>query len=60
LSSNTQNQWASYYQSMAPQQVDWASLAQQWIAMKTDMPEVPQPPAAPPQPPPPAYQESIF
>ena len=38
LSTNTQNQWASYYQSMAPQQVDWASLAQQWISMKSDGP----------------------
>jgi len=49
LSSNTQNQWASYYQNMAPQQVDWASLAQQWIAMKSQGPEMPP---GPPQPPP--------
>ena len=52
LSSNTQHQWASYYQSMAPQQVDWAMLAQQWIQMKTDGPEAAPGPPQPPLPPP--------
>ena len=27
-----QNQWTTYYQTMPENQVDWAALAQQWIA----------------------------
>ena len=66
LSTASQNQWASYYQSVPSQQVDWASLAQQWIALKTDSPGMEgsgypghaammhHPPAAPPPPLPPS------
>ena len=51
--------WASYYQAMPSNQVDWGSLAQQWIAMKTEN-------TLPPQtfdevePPPPAPGEEQF
>lgn len=33
--------WASYYQAMPTSQVDWGSLAQQWISMKAENTNVP-------------------
>jgi len=40
-----ESQWSAHYQQMPQNQVDWASLAQQWIAMKDSMP--PEPPVPP-------------
>ena len=46
-----ENQWTNYYQTMPASQVDWASLAQQWIAMKgTQHPSAPSTSFAPPPP----------
>ena len=51
--------WASYYQSMPANQVDWGSLAQQWIAMKTEN-TLPVPAFDDTEPPPPAPGEEHF
>ena len=52
--------WASYYQSMPTNQVDWGTLAQQWIAMKTENTNVLTPGVNDAEPPPPAPGEEQF
>ena len=52
--------WASYYQSMPTNQVDWGSLAQQWIALKTENTNVHTPRVNDAEPPPPAPGEEQF
>ena len=49
--------WASYYQSMPANQVDWATLAQQWIQMKTENTSMLAPGLENAEPPPPAPGE---
>lgn len=57
-----ESQWTAHYQTMPTNQVDWAALAQQWIAMKGSSNFAPppmqaqvqhQPPPPMPAPPPP-------
>ena len=38
-----QNQWTTYYQTMPENQVDWAALAQQWIANRGTAQHQPDP-----------------
>ena len=42
-----ESQWTAHFQSMAASQVDWAALAQQWIAMKGSSSLAPAPAPAP-------------
>ena len=51
--------WANFYQSMPANQVDWGSLAQQWIAMKTEN-TIPPQTFDDAEPPPPAPGEEQF
>eukprot|EP00094_Tigriopus_californicus_P005980 TCALIF_05761-PB protein Name:"Similar to ttc19 Tetratricopeptide repeat protein 19, mitochondrial (Danio rerio)" AED:0.21 eAED:0.21 QI:0/0.57/0.62/0.87/0.71/0.62/8/0/792 len=52
------NAWngAAYYQALPAHTVDWASLAQRWIALKTNEPGAPPPPVFRPEVPPPTAQ----
>ena len=52
--------WATYYQSMPANQVDWGSLAQQWIAMKTENTSMVTPGLENTEPPPPAPGEEAL
>lgn len=49
-----ESQWTAHYQTMPTSQVDWAALAQQWIAMKGTDQHAPPPPPPPPAPAPPS------
>lgn len=52
-SNNGPNQWSlnpAMYQNIPYEQVDWASLAQQWIKMKETLPTINQGPLPPPAP----------
>lgn len=53
IQSGYPTQWAlnpSAYQNVSNEEVDWASLAQQWIKMKETFPAEQVPPAPPPPP----------
>ena len=58
--SATGQDWATYYQSMPTNQVDWGSLAQQWISMKAENTNMMMPMLDDAEPPPPAPGEEQF